>query len=143
MTCGSCPFTDGCCYTSLPPKVKCTITNEYHYYSDICNCEEVRVQKEAIENYLAQKLSEPFKQIDCTEDYVDVSVPGHLFNSEYNTDITNECTATAVGCTFCLVCGDDIILACYEGGPKICHTCKKTINFIREKFKEELDIYEV
>ena len=155
MNCRSCLFTDECYYASLPPKVKCTITNQYHYYDDICNCEEVRIQKETVENCLAQKLSEPFKQIDYTEDYTDVSVSGtllqaeeassykRLLNPEYNAGTTCGCTATAVGVTFCLVCGDDIILTCYEGGPKICHICQKAIKFIKEKFKEELDNYEV
>ena len=40
MTCGSCPHTDGLCYTSLPPKVRCNITGEYHYYGDECNCKD-------------------------------------------------------------------------------------------------------
>ena len=151
MNCGSCPFTDGCCYTSLPPKVKCTITSEYHYYDDICNCEEARVQKEAAENYLAQKLSEPIMELDFT----DVAVPNTLLtadeasnfrgllNPALYTGTTDECTAIAVGCTTCLVCGDDIILSWHEGGPKICPTCQKVIKFIKEKFKKELDEYEV
>lgn len=35
--CGSCDKTDGLCYASLPPKVKCTITGEYRLYDDTCN----------------------------------------------------------------------------------------------------------
>lgn len=34
--CGNCDKTDGLCYTSLPPKVKCTVTGEYHLYGDKC-----------------------------------------------------------------------------------------------------------
>ena len=46
MTCGMCPFTDGMCYTSDPPKRKCTITGEFHYYDYECNCEYSRLPKE-------------------------------------------------------------------------------------------------
>ena len=35
--CGNCEFTDGMCYTSNPPKRKCTITGEYHYYDHPCD----------------------------------------------------------------------------------------------------------
>ena len=38
--CGNCDKTDGICYTSHPPKVKCSITNEFHYYDDFCNVQE-------------------------------------------------------------------------------------------------------
>ena len=37
MKCGNCDKTDGLCYTSDPPKVKCTITGEYHGYDDECD----------------------------------------------------------------------------------------------------------
>lgn len=36
--CGSCDKTDGMCYTSNPPQVKCTITGRFHFYDDICDC---------------------------------------------------------------------------------------------------------
>lgn len=36
-TCGVCDKTDGICYTSNPPKVRCTITGEFHLHSDICS----------------------------------------------------------------------------------------------------------
>jgi hypothetical protein len=53
-------------------------------------------------------------------------------------------TAAAVACTRCLVCGEDVILLDYEAaGPRICSTCKKAIKFIKEKFREELNNYEV
>ena len=35
--CGGCEKTDGCVYTSIPPKVKCTVTGEFHNYDDVCN----------------------------------------------------------------------------------------------------------
>lgn len=40
MYCGNCDKTDGLCYASLPPKVKCTVTGEYHLYSDECTVKQ-------------------------------------------------------------------------------------------------------
>ncbi len=37
MKCGNCDKTDGLCYTSYPPKVKCTITGKFHEYDDECD----------------------------------------------------------------------------------------------------------
>jgi len=37
MRCGNCDKTDGVIYTSNPPKVKCSISNEYHFFEDQCN----------------------------------------------------------------------------------------------------------
>lgn len=37
MSCGNCDKTDGLCYTSNPPKVRCTVTGEYRLYDDECN----------------------------------------------------------------------------------------------------------
>lgn len=37
MKCGNCDKTDGLCYTSNPPKVKCTITGKFHEYDDECD----------------------------------------------------------------------------------------------------------
>lgn len=34
--CGECNYTDGVVYTSLPPQVKCTITNKYHLCDHVC-----------------------------------------------------------------------------------------------------------
>lgn len=36
MKCGECPKTDGLCYTSNPPKIKCTVTGKFHFYDDEC-----------------------------------------------------------------------------------------------------------
>lgn len=36
-TCGFCEKTDGMCYTSNPPKRKCTITGKFHEYDHICD----------------------------------------------------------------------------------------------------------
>ena len=37
MTCGKCDLTDGLCYTSNPPQVKCTVTGEFHTYDHECD----------------------------------------------------------------------------------------------------------
>lgn len=37
MKCGNCDKADGLCYTSNPPKVKCTITGKFHGYDDECD----------------------------------------------------------------------------------------------------------
>lgn len=39
MICQFCEHTDGCEYTSIPPQIKCTITNKFHYYNDECDVE--------------------------------------------------------------------------------------------------------
>ena len=39
--CGGCNKTDGMCYTSNPPKVKCTITGRFHFYDDVCDCDTI------------------------------------------------------------------------------------------------------
>lgn len=36
-TCAFCEKTDGMCYTSNPPKRKCTITGKFHEYDHICD----------------------------------------------------------------------------------------------------------
>lgn len=46
MCCGNCNNTDGMYCYSNPPKVKCIITGEYHYYNDKCNCTKKIENKE-------------------------------------------------------------------------------------------------
>lgn len=43
--CGGCDQTDGFCYTSNPPQVKCTITGNFHFYDDKCDCEPGREEE--------------------------------------------------------------------------------------------------
>lgn len=43
--CGTCDKTDGLCYTSNPPQVKCTVTGEFHHYDDECNILESTPQE--------------------------------------------------------------------------------------------------
>ena len=37
--CGHCDYIDGYVYTSLPPKVKCSITGEFHFRDHECDIE--------------------------------------------------------------------------------------------------------
>ena len=42
--CAYCEHTDGMIYTSIPPKIRCTLTGEWHDRGDVCdNYEEVKV----------------------------------------------------------------------------------------------------
>lgn len=54
--CGACKYTDGICYTSNPPKVKCTITGDFHYYDDECDCEDIITPIHDAINYFKEKL---------------------------------------------------------------------------------------
>jgi hypothetical protein len=143
VTCGSCFYTDGCCYTTNPPKVKCVITNEFHLYGDECDCEEARNKREAEEadgyiKYSGDKLVTP----DPTYGSVGVTWDGKE-PTDYTLFTAALATPIAVACTPCLCCGESITLDWYSGGPKICENCQKAIKFIKERFKEELINYEV
>lgn len=144
MNCGSCLLTDGCCYTSMPPKVKCTITNEYHLYGDECNCDEARISKEVeLEQFKEKFINQPICAETLNSGDLVSSIVGngepvaYEFTGWQTGTLATE--AIAVACTSCLVCGADIILSWYEGGPKICSDCQKAIKFIKERFKEELN----
>jgi len=43
MNCANCKYNDGKVYTSLPPKYKCTITDEFHEAYGDCNVDFVPV----------------------------------------------------------------------------------------------------
>lgn len=38
--CGNCDKTDGLRYCSNPPKVRCIVTGDYHYYDDTCDIDK-------------------------------------------------------------------------------------------------------
>ena len=44
MTCGSCSFNDGVCYTSYPPKYRCTFDNGYYEGFHPCHFELMPVR---------------------------------------------------------------------------------------------------
>lgn len=43
MNCSRCDKTDGLVYTSVPPKLRCTITGKFHVGTDDCDVEFVPV----------------------------------------------------------------------------------------------------
>lgn len=43
--CCNCEFNDGFIYPTMPPKYKCTITNQYHFGNFDCNLELAPVVK--------------------------------------------------------------------------------------------------
>lgn len=179
MTCGSCPFTDGLCYTSLPPQVRCNITNEFHYYSDECNCiERMQSQKEELD-FVKKKLSEPgtlmainydgpmAPAVSFTNDDVTVAAAAEASSDlleKYAADTTdnkNKISAKPVSntieldaidkrflepvcmyVTHCLVCDTEVPVYFLGGGPKVCPDCKRTIKFIKERFKTEIESFE-
>ena len=174
MNCGSCPYTDGCCYTSLPPKVKCNITGEFHYYNDECNCEDIKANKAEELDMVRELLSQP--SLSMTVNYgsdrvpaIDIAVGEAAVAYESLLNLPLYCEAEGriiphavnigedieaykpmidapveYGSMPCLICGEYIgINTVFGGSRKICKSCKKVIKFIKEKFKEELDNYEV
>ena len=178
MTCDSCPHTDGCCYTSMPPQVKCNITGEYHHYSYECDCKEELIEGKAEElKNLKELLSKPgalMMAVNYDSDKAPaVAITGEeaaiAYESLLNLPLYGECEGNdgvsvipkvtnidedaeawkltapvEYGATSCLVCGEIIgINTLFGDRRKICTSCQKTIKFIKERFKEELDNYEV
>lgn len=157
MTCGSCPHTDGLCYTSMPPQCRCNITGEYHYYGDECNCKDDIVAKRTEE---IEKFKELLNQPGClmainydSDKAPAVAITGEeaavAYESLLNLPLYGECASTettdkvAVGSTKCLACGEETIVMMWDSYTQICPSCKKAIKFIKEKFNKELESYEV
>lgn len=44
MNCEFCQYNDGCVYTSMPPRYRCTIDNEFHFGDYECDKEFVPVK---------------------------------------------------------------------------------------------------
>ena len=146
MTCGSCNMTDGCCYTSLPPKVKCNVTGEFHYYDDECNCEDIKAEKAAEFKKITDLLRKPGALSIATDKFAsegDIIISGATaaasFDSLVNLPLYEQ---TCEYATHCLVCSTEVPTLLGEG-PKVCPECKKVIKFIKEKFNKELESYEV
>jgi hypothetical protein len=65
-TCAFCEKTDGMCYTSNPPKRKCTITGKFHEYDHICdvpitNADRIRAMSDdELARFLADKLENEY-----------------------------------------------------------------------------------
>lgn len=145
MHCGSCKHTDGCCYSSMPPKVRCVITNKFHYYEDVCDCEEAKFIRDALldtsdkDAYALPLLN---NITNSPSGSINITAPAEaVFPEAAELDHKNiiAWSDTIVGATPCLVCGEPVSLSYWQGGPKICNDCKKVIKFVKEKFKEELN----
>lgn len=63
MNCGICKKTDGMCYPSYPPKVKCTVTGKYHQYNDKCDVPDKTKEKRGrLSGFLTEELLEEIRQ---------------------------------------------------------------------------------
>ena len=114
MLCGNCQYADVSRQTNELYYRVCTITGEHRFYSDSCNCQNIKENKiEALE-YASKPGTTTIKWSEPVFKYG----------------------------TPCLVCGESVPINPGEG-QKICATCKKVIKFIKENFKEELDKYEM
>lgn len=71
MNCGLCDKTDGMCYTSQPPQVKCTVTGEFHLFSDKCNVielfQQVKAERDAAVRDLHGNCKVCAKMFPCAE----------------------------------------------------------------------------
>lgn len=120
MTCGMCPFNDGMCYTSNPPKRKCTITGEFHFYDDECNCVGARLCKELERASLDKSPTEPVYL------NIDGSATGDIYGIA-TTSIT----------TPCIICGEDVAMDIVNGRPGVCDRCKEAVQFVKDKLMGE------
>lgn len=145
MICGRCPYTDGMIYTSLPPKVKCTITGEFHLCEHVCNCRNARKVKENLDRYKAEKNESRqsaftvedsgLTVLNGTADAISATIPNDAV-TEGATNVASifDCVAE-IGFP-CMICGDSIPTDFVYGGPKICTKCKKAVMYIREKLEK-------
>lgn len=134
MTCGMCPFTDGMCYTSNPPKRKCTITGEFHLYDDECNCEHLRLLKEK------EKSGESL--IERPSDSAISLNADSIAASEYEFPGVSTgyiCEPVTTFCTPCLICGETVFVDIWGLGPKVCDSCKEAVQFVKDNLMEKKD----
>ena len=96
MHCGNCDKTDGLCYASLPPKVKCTVTGEYHLYSDECT-----VKQQPIVD--TDKTCEKKMESDANDECGAGGKHEWCIASGLNNTSGNECTYFCY--EFCSKCG--------------------------------------
>jgi hypothetical protein len=134
----------------MPPKVKCVITGEFHYYNDVCNCEDVKDSKAEELKHIKKMLSEPLMcyqpddtpKLNASEltssSIISIFDGPNLSNAIGTTEIA-ACTI----CVRCAVCEKEVAMSWYNQGVYVCEDCKKAVKFIKEKFKEELNTYEV
>ena len=70
-TCAFCEKTDGLCYTSNPPKRKCTITGQFHEYDHICDVTQTNADRfRAMSDDEQQKCVRRFWEIEDFADWL-------------------------------------------------------------------------
>lgn len=134
MTCGMCPFTDGMCYTSNPPKRKCDITGEFHYYDDECNCEYSRLLKEKEKS--GESLIGRFPESISNLNMDSIAASEFEFPGTVTEFICEPITTLGVPC---IICGETVSIDIYGMGPKVCDSCKEAIQFVKDKLMEKKD----
>ena len=134
MQCGVCPFTDGVCYTSNPPKRKCTITGEFHLYDDECNCEHLILLKEKEKS--GESLIERFPKSITSLNADNVATSEYEFPDTVTGYICEPITTFGVPC---LICGETVFIDIYGAGPRVCDSCKEAIQFVKDKLMEKKD----
>lgn len=77
--CQFCPFTDGVSYLSLPPKIKCTLTNEYYDCSDTeCHAKKKMIPiewvRQYIEDHTQYMINPQYEGCEFTEPPIDYMV---------------------------------------------------------------------
>lgn len=93
MICGECNYTDGLVYTSNPPQVKCTITGEFHYNDDVCNCEFRRLWRDRHSN-MADKGSVAANSIETLRSKIQQGLK--TIDVEYLYNTLNEVSAEGI-----------------------------------------------
>lgn len=141
MTCGSCPYTDGLVYTSMPPKVKCTITGDFHEYDEECNCDNARKVKENLDRY-AEAKGEPRAHRGSIINNLAASAGAEIepikaveLGSTGIANIFDSLCHSEIG-TPCLICGESVAIEFVGGGPKICEDCKQAVLHVKELLKK-------
>lgn len=82
MRCGNCDKTDGLCYTSNPPKVKCTITGEFHEYGDECDA------------FRTAEIVKPLYGVSCM--ICNETIRTSEYPPIYDREICNKCRAAVL-----------------------------------------------
>jgi hypothetical protein len=100
----------------------------------MCDCEDARILKEAEVPSIYEAAHGPVPVINQQELLLD----GNTITASLMTNIA------PIGiCTSCLVCGEDIPVALCENHIRICRECRKAIMLMKDKFKEELETYDI
>lgn len=141
MTCGSCPYTDGLVYTSMPPKVKCIITGDFHEYAEECNCENARKVKENLDRYAEAKGESKLYSSSVGNDLTVTSaaeaapIKAIELGSTGIANIFDSLCHSEIG-TPCLICGESVAVDFVGSGPKICEDCKQAVLHVKELLKK-------